>query len=74
MFERILIANRGEIACRIIKTARKMGISTVQSYHGAQIFEAIGLNSEVVEKYFTWTPTRIQGIAVALVTLFAPRM
>src|SRR6266478_4289703 len=39
----------------VVKVASKMGISTVQSYRGAQIFEAIGLNSEVVEKYFTWT-------------------
>ncbi|MGA2029461.1 MAG: glutamate synthase large subunit [Verrucomicrobiota bacterium] len=46
----------------VVKTMAKMGISTVQSYHGAQIFEAIGLNSEVVEKYFTWTPSRIQGV------------
>ncbi len=40
----------------VVKTMAKMGISTVQSYRGAQIFEAVGLNSEVVDKYFTWTP------------------
>ena len=39
----------------IVKIMSKIGISTVQSYHGAQIFEALGLNTEFVEKYFTWT-------------------
>ena len=46
----------------VVKTMAKMGISTIQSYRGAQIFEAVGLNSEVVNKYFTWTASRIQGI------------
>ena len=39
-----------------------MGISTVQSYHGAQIFEAIGLNQTVIDKYFCGTPSQIQGV------------
>jgi glutamate synthase (ferredoxin) len=51
----------------VVKTMAKMGISTVQSYHGAQIFEAIGLNSEVVNKYFTWTPSRIQGVGLDVI-------
>ncbi|HTB83475.1 MAG TPA: glutamate synthase large subunit [Candidatus Sulfotelmatobacter sp.] len=51
----------------VVKTMAKMGISTVQSYRGAQIFEAVGLNSDFVEKYFTWTPTRIQGIGLDVV-------
>ncbi len=51
----------------VVKTMAKMGISTVQSYRGAQIFEAVGLNSEVVNKYFTWTPSRIQGVGLAVV-------
>ena len=51
----------------VVKTMAKMGISTVQSYRGAQIFEAIGINSDVVEKYFTWTPTRIQGIGLDVI-------
>jgi glutamate synthase (ferredoxin) len=51
----------------VVKTMAKMGISTVQSYHGAQIFEAVGLNSEVVEKYFTWTPSRIQGVGLDVI-------
>ena len=48
----------------VVKTMAKMGISTVQSYRGAQIFEAVGLNGEVVDKYFTWTPSRIQGVGM----------
>ena len=48
----------------LLKIMSKMGISTVQSYRGAQIFEAIGLNREVVDRYFTWTPSRIEGIGL----------
>lgn len=45
----------------VTKVASKIGISTIQSYRGAQIFEAIGLNKSVVNKYFTWTASRIEG-------------
>lgn len=48
----------------IVKIASKMGISTIQSYQGSQIFEAIGLSSEVVNKYFTNTVSRIEGITI----------
>ncbi|HIJ94942.1 MAG TPA: glutamate synthase large subunit [Desulfuromonadales bacterium] len=48
----------------VVKTMAKMGISTVQSYRGAQIFEAVGLNNSVVERYFTWTPSRIGGMDI----------
>ena len=48
----------------VVKTMAKMGISTIQSYRGAQIFEAVGLNSNVVDRYFTWTPSRIQGVGM----------
>src|ERR1039458_6060681 len=51
----------------VVKTMAKMGISTIQSYRGAQIFEAVGLNSEVVDKYFTWTPSRIQGVGLDVI-------
>ena len=51
----------------VVKTMAKMGISTVQSYRGAQIFEAVGLNSEVVDKYFTWTPSRIEGVGLKVI-------
>ncbi len=46
----------------ILKVMSKMGISTVQSYHGAQIFEAIGLAREVVDQYFTGTTSQIEGV------------
>ncbi len=45
----------------VVKIMSKMGISTVQSYRGAQIFEALGLHKDVVDRYFTGTPSRIQG-------------
>ena len=48
----------------VVKTMAKMGISTIQSYRGAQIFEAVGLNTSVVDRYFTWTPSRIQGVGM----------
>ncbi len=48
----------------IIKIASKMGISTIQSYQGAKIFEAIGLKQEFIDKYFTDTVSRIGGIGI----------
>ena len=48
----------------IVKIASKMGISTVQSYQGAQIFEAIGISKDVVDKYFTDTVSRVGGITL----------
>ena len=45
----------------VVKVASKIGISTIQSYRGAQIFECVGLNQAVVDKYFTGTATRIEG-------------
>jgi hypothetical protein len=48
----------------ILKVMSKMGISTLQSYRGAQIFEAIGLGKEVIDNYFTWTSSRIEGIGL----------
>ena len=44
-----------------------MGISTLHSYRGAQIFEAIGLNREVIDRYFTWTASRIEGIGLDVI-------
>jgi glutamate synthase (NADPH) large chain len=46
------------------KIMSKMGISTYMSYCGAQIFEAIGINKDTIEKYFTGTPSQVQGIGV----------
>ncbi len=51
----------------VIKVASKIGISTMQSYRGAQIFEAIGLNQALVDKYFTWTATRIEGADLGVI-------
>jgi glutamate synthase (ferredoxin) len=51
----------------VVKTMAKMGISTIQSYRGAQIFEAVGLNTRLVDTYFTRTPSRIEGIGIETV-------
>ena len=51
----------------LVKVMSKMGISTVQSYRGAQIFEAIGVSQEVIDQYFTWTPSRVEGIGLNVI-------
>ena len=48
----------------IVKIASKMGISTIQSYQGAQIFEAIGISKEVIDRYFTNTVSRVEGVTM----------
>ena len=48
----------------IVKVMSKMGISTIQSYRGAQIFEALGLSRSLVDRYFTWTSNRMDGIGL----------
>ena len=48
----------------IVKIASKMGISTIQSYQGSQIFESIGISKEVVDKYFTDTVSRVGGVTL----------
>jgi glutamate synthase domain-containing protein 2/glutamate synthase domain-containing protein 1/glutamate synthase domain-containing protein 3 len=48
----------------LLKVMSKMGISTQQSYRGAQIFEAIGLNRQVIDEFFTWTASRIEGVGI----------
>ena len=48
----------------IVKIASKMGISTIQSYQGSQIFEAVGISSEVINKYFTGTVSPVEGITL----------
>ncbi|HWP57747.1 MAG TPA: glutamate synthase large subunit [Candidatus Acidoferrales bacterium] len=55
----------------VVKVMAKMGISTVKSYCGAQIFEAVGLSQELVDKYFTWTPSRVGGIGLEEIALEA---
>ena len=51
----------------VVKVMSKMGISTIQSYRGAQIFEAVGLSQELVDRYFTWTPSRVGGIGLEVI-------
>jgi len=58
----------------LYKVMSKMGISTYQSYCGAQIFEAIGLSSAFVDKYFTGTPTQIEGVGLAEIAEEAARL
>jgi glutamate synthase (NADPH/NADH) large chain/glutamate synthase (ferredoxin) len=56
------------------KIMSKMGVSTYMSYCGSQLFEAIGLNTQTTEKYFTGTPSRVQGIGVFEIAEEALRM
>ncbi|MCI0748669.1 MAG: glutamate synthase large subunit [Verrucomicrobia subdivision 3 bacterium] len=51
----------------VVKVISKMGISTIQSYRGAQIFEAIGLNHSLIDKYFTWTASRVEGVGLDVI-------
>jgi len=48
----------------LLKIMSKMGVSTLQGYRGAQIFEAVGLDDDVISRYFTWTASRIGGIGL----------
>ena len=60
--DKIVQAYRKAVAKGMLKVMAKMGISTLQSYKGAQIFEALGLRDEVIEKCFVGTASRIQGV------------
>ncbi|OIR04308.1 ferredoxin-dependent glutamate synthase 1 [mine drainage metagenome] len=51
----------------VIKVMSKMGISAIQSYRGAQVFEAVGLRQDVIDTYFTWTPSRVGGIGLDVI-------
>ncbi|MEZ6113823.1 MAG: glutamate synthase large subunit [Pirellulaceae bacterium] len=61
--DEIVTAYRKGVAKGMLKVMAKMGISTLQSYKGAQIFEALGLMDEVVERCFTGTASRVQGVS-----------
>ncbi len=52
----------------LLKVISKMGISTLRSYHGAQIFEAIGISQELIDKYFTGTVSKIGGVGLEEIT------
>lgn len=51
----------------VIKVMAKMGISAIQSYRGAQVFEAVGLRQDVIDEYFTWTSSRVGGIGMDVI-------
>jgi len=51
----------------VVKVMSKMGISAVQSYHGAQVFEAVGLRQDVIDEYFTGTSSRVGGVGIDVV-------
>src|SRR5262249_8429211 len=51
----------------VLKVISKMGISTIQSYRGAQIFEAIGLDRAFVDRYFTWPASRLRGVSLDVI-------
>ena len=51
----------------VVKVISKMGISTIQSYRGAQIFEAVGLHHSVIDRFFTWTPSRVEGVGLEVI-------
>ncbi len=51
----------------VLKVMSKMGVSTVASYRGAQIFEAVGLSSEIVDRYFTGTTSRLGGVGLDVI-------
>ncbi|MBW4421441.1 MAG: glutamate synthase large subunit [Myxacorys californica WJT36-NPBG1] len=74
--QRLVVNLDYETACKnyvkaatkgVIKVASKIGISTLQSYRGAQIFEAIGLNRSVVDQYFSRTASRIEGVDLSVI-------
>jgi glutamate synthase (ferredoxin) len=52
----------------VVKVLSKMGISTIQSYCGSQIFEAVGLSKLFIDRYFTWTPSRINGVGIDVIS------
>ena len=62
--DRAVAAYRDAVETGLLKTMAKMGISTVESYRGAQIFEAVGLSSSVIEEYFEGTANRTEGIGL----------
>jgi glutamate synthase (ferredoxin) len=51
----------------VVKVMSKMGVSTIDGYRGAQIFEELGLNNEVIDRYFTWTASRIGGAGIEII-------
>ncbi len=71
--DKIVAAYRKGVAKGMLKVMAKMGISTLQSYKGAQIFEAVGLSEEVIERCFDNTPSRIKGVSFEVLATEALR-
>ena len=71
--ETIIAAYRKGVAKGMLKVMAKMGISTLQSYKGAQIFEAVGLGEDIIERCFTGTASRVKGVNLELVATEALR-
>ncbi len=65
-FDKVLKSYMKAVDKGLLKTFSKMGISTLQSYQGAQIFEVVGLSRTMVERYFTGTSSRIEGVNMAV--------
>ncbi len=64
----VALENYIQALCRgLLKIMSKMGISTLRSYRGAQVFEAVGLNREIVDKYFPGTASRIEGVGLDVI-------
>ena len=70
-FETGLCHYKKSINKGLLKTFSKMGVSTLQSYRGAQLFEAIGLNRQLVDKYFTGTVSRVEGVGLEVLAIEA---
>lgn len=62
--EKAIYNYKKAVSGELLKIMSKMGISTLQSYHGAQVFEALGINREVIDTYFTGTVSRIGGLTL----------
>ena len=68
-YEEVIDAYRQAVVKGILKVMGKMGISTLQSYKGAQIFEAIGLSKEVIDKCFDGTVSKVGGVDLDTIQL-----
>ena len=66
-YERAVKGYNKAVVKGVVKVMSKMGISTIKSYRGAQIFEALGISSDVIDTYFTWTNSRIGGIDLDII-------
>ncbi|MEX0594354.1 MAG: glutamate synthase large subunit, partial [Balneolaceae bacterium] len=66
-YERAVKGYNKAVIKGIVKVMAKMGISTIKSYRGAQIFEALGVSRKVIDRYFTWTDSRIEGVSLDII-------